>query len=1135
MGSNKFKIEYSRKHLCLFSPFHCLRSFRFVLPVFFLLISSLITFAQNQYENRRITRVDIVFEGGDKNTSAADQFRLVAGNALGDIYSRVKIRDALDALYETRRIVSAKVEARLVDDNGVVLRFIIKRKNEVKKVFLNIGNTVGEAVTEQQLLLRLNLLSPGSMITNRTLENNSTLILEYLRDRGFFDAKVSYDQQITENDTEVNVIFNVIPNTQAKVRDFTIEIENFDQNKILPELKLKTGSLFTREKLSQAVERTRSILQEEDYLAPRLDEPRVIYDDDTNTVDLRLVGQLGATVEVTVDSEKEKIGKKTQQKLLPIKREGTLNYSAIVEGDRRLENYFQEKGYFFARVTPKCSVDPGFLEGEASETENGTEVLCTALSGADLNKRKVNVTYEVNLNRQLKLVEIRLEGTEDLKIEGDKKLTIEEIQTVLNSQEANALGFIPYLGYGRGYTSLEILQQDRLLIRSLVRELGYRNAQVGIKQGVSPDGQDLIITFVVREGIPTIIKDVEIKDNRAFPDEKLREKLPKLTGKYFSRAKARNGLKKLVEYYTNAGYYDVKINYSIVELPDDDDPRNDEVKIIYEIENEGRKVFVNRILVNGNEITEREAILKAIPLKERKTRISPDEQMILRSTDIFTGEQNLYSSDAFTRVEIKPEPAGEARDSNNNIIGRLSDIIVNVEEQKPRLITYGGGFSTDSGPFGFFDVRHFNLLGKLQQGGAQIRISRRQQLVQFDFINPRFISDGKDKNGNKRFAPLTFSAQYQRDTTVTRFFRSTFDQGTFGIVQRIDENGNPIDEFGNNSGDPTINRLTLSAETQRTISVKDRSILFVKYRFEDVRLFNFESLLIKELLRPDAKVRISGFGATFVRDTRENCSIKYTLLEMIDKGEPGEPCRYNPGDPTRGDYLTAQYDVAVPFLGSNIGFHKFQASYNRYYTFKNTTLAARAILGLGSVFSSNQRFANTQFPQLSGSLPISERFFAGGSTNLRGFDFEGAGPRIAISPQGTFRNQQGEIVTLNPFTVPFGGNALAVVNLEARIPFTESIRVVPFYDGGNVFGRIGDIFNPANARPNNVFENNIRSVWSHTIGLGFRIKTPIGGEFAVDYGYLLNPPNFLIPQQNAPDAIFRLKQGQLHFRFSQAF
>ncbi|MCB1025364.1 MAG: BamA/TamA family outer membrane protein, partial [Acidobacteria bacterium] len=188
-----------------------------------------------------------------------------------------------------------------------------------------------------------------------------------------------------------------------------------------------------------------------------------------------------------------------------------------------------------------------------------------------------------------------------------------------------------------------------------------------------------------------------------------------------------------------------------------------------------------------------------------------------------------------------------------------------------------------------------------------------------------------------------------------------------------------------------------------------------------------------------------------------------------------------------------------------------------------------------SVFNDGQRFSQLQFPGLDGSLPISERFFAGGSTTLRGFDFESAGPRIAVVPQGTFRNQQGEIVTLNPFTIPFGGNAMAIVNLEARIPLSESLRVVPFYDGGNVFNRVGDIFRRNSTPPTSVFDRNLRSVWSNTVGIGIRVKTPIGGEFAVDYGYLLKSPSFVIPQTNPPDAIYRLPHGQLHFRFSQAF
>ena len=83
--------------------------------------------------------------------------------------------------------------------------------------------------------------------------------------------------------------------------------------------------------------------------------------------------------------------------------------------------------------------------------------------------------------------------------------------------------------------------------------------------------------------------------------------------------------------------------------------------------------------------------------------------------------------------------------------------------------------------------------------------------------------------------------------------------------------------------------------------------------------------------------------------------------------------------------------------------------------------------------------------------------------------------------------------------------------------------------------RVSDIFKPPTYPPGNVDLQNQRAVWTHTVGLGLRIKTPVGGEFGIDYGRLLNPPRFLIPQSVGPNAIYQLRQDHIHFRFSQAF
>jgi len=1082
-----------------------------VLSVAILLLFVVSTFAQNKYEQQRITKIEIVITGAEDDTKSVEEYRGLVRDAVGEVYSSPRIRDAIEALYNTKKVDTVTVSAAL-DGGGVSLTFDVKRKTQAQRVEVVVGKAAGEKVTEDDLLFKLNLVQPGSVITEQTLRSNADQILDYLRERGYYRSEVTYEQRPLQYRTDVGVTFRVAPGEPARVDEVMVKIGGYEKPISPNALKLKKGGLYSRERLAADTAKIREILRKDKLGAPELDEPRVTYDSDANTISVNFTGRAGPTVEVVRENE-GKTKKESRRDLLPVLRDGTLDFAAIVEGERRLENNYQEQGYFFADVTPFCSATPPLVDTENVAIANDTQFLCSFLSGEDLTGRQVQIKYKVDLNRKLTLTDIRIRGTD--------KLTIEDVLTVLRSQEANVFGVIPVLGYGRGYTSGPILDEDQNTIRSLMSELGYRDAQVIVNQGVSPTGDDLIITFQVIEGPPTVVSDVSIEGNKAIATDVLRAELPLLVGQNYSRARVRNATQKLARFYSDTGYFDARVTSSIIEPVDPAPDATRDLKVEFKIENEGRKVMINRVLVTGNESTTREAILRAVTLQ-------PGE--LLKASDIYTSEQNLYATDAFSRVEIRAQPAGDAPDGN-----RLSDVIVSVEEQPPRLASYGGGASTDLGLSGFFDIRHFNLFGKLWQGGARVKMSQRQQLVQFDFINPRFIADGKN-----RFAPLTLSVQFQRDSTVTRFFRSAFDQGTFGIVQRVDADGNPIDQFGAPAGSPTINRFALTAETSRTLSLRNRTIFFLRARFEDVRLVNIDSLLIKDLLLPDSRNRISGFGATIVRDTRKNCAIKFSLLELIAKGEQTEPCRYNASDPTNGYYVTADYNVSLPFLGANIGFNKIQASANYYYTLpsvkgRSTTIAARGILGAGSVFSNGNRFTNAAFPSLNGLLPISERFFAGGSNNLRGFNFEEAGPRVVIVPTGIFRDSRGNPVALDPFTIPFGGNAIAITNIEARVPVSTSIRAVPFYDGGNVFRRAREIFNPANPVATDIPGLNQAARWTHTIGLGFRIKTPVGGEFGFDYGRLLNPPIFIVPQSVGPNALYKLPQDHIHFRFSQAF
>lgn len=1110
--------------------------------ILFLNVLSLTTLASgfDEYEGRLISSIEILFEGSQPDPAAEASFLAILKVLPNTEFSAVRVRDSLQALFDSQRVANTRVEVIETAKTGPIrLRFVIQRQVQISEVRLEIAPSTGIAISSDELRARLSLVQPGTRLSKQIIVRNADEIQVYLRDRGYFNAVVEPQEQIDSTGTRAVVTYRITPGEQARIDSFNSNITGFDPAPLRPQLQLQPGAFFTREALAEDMKRIRDALIAQGNLAPQLDDPRVERDPETNRMTISLKGTIGPKVTVLIPDYE--ISEKTQRELLPVMREGNIDLSAIEEGARRLRNKLQEDGYFFAEITPVCSVKPPLPDSVA----NRTRETCDNLDPDTLSGRSVEIKYQIEKGRRFRLTDIRITGT--------NKLTFEDVEADLKSQKASALGLIPFLGYGRGYTSLTLLEQDKRTVRNYMREIGYRRAEVAVLQGVSINGENLIITFNVTEGPLTRVAGVEVRGNKIYTDARIRDELRTVIDAPFSRAQARFDGDRVVALYSREGYANAQVDLSVVELPRKGD--EEQVRLIYSITcrsdtgdrngtctNEGDKVFINRIVVNGvtgspkTQQKKRAAIIRAIPLQEGE---------ILRSDWVAESERELYLTDAYRQVIIHVEPAGET-DSGY----KKKDVIIDVEEKKPRVIDYGGGFSTDTGALGLLELSNVNFMNKLRHGAMRLRVSPQQQLLRFEYIDPKFKRYAK-----RQFAPLALTVQYQRDSTVTRFFRSAIDRGTFGIVQRLDEDGNPIDEFGANVSEPTINRLTIALETQRVLDQKTHTIVFARYSYEDVRLFNLQSLLVRPILQPDKAVRLSRFGASLVRDTRERC--ERGLLgavrdpEEADSGVPGEICRYNQVDATRGYFFSVDYAVALRQLGGNLSFNKLQASYRTYHKInrlRGTIFAANATLGLANLFNPRDRDGNGQIDEVDRTLPISERFFSGGSTTLRGFSFEEAGPRSVIIPEGVFRDQNREIVELNPFTVPVGGNALAIINLEARIPLTKIFQAVPFYDGGNVFRRVGDLFKKQDSTPippGDVFAvinaANLRAHWTNTIGLGFRIQTPVGGALAIDYGFLLNPPEFLIPQRGPTNGfdgtpvVFTLKRSQIHFRFTQTF
>ena len=232
--------------------------------------------------------------------------------------------------------------------------------------------------------------------------------------------------------------------------------------------------------------------------------------------------------------------------------------------------------------------------------------------------------------------------------------------------------------------------------------------------------------------------------------------------------------------------------------------------------------------------------------------------------------------------------------------------------------------------------------------------------------------------------------------------------------------------------------------------------------------------------------------------------------------------RDNVLNPANGQLISVDHSIAARFFGGNESFNKFFGTYQRYKTFAtfapllgNTTFAFSARIGGGDTFRDTDRNHDGIISDSEKRLPISERFFSGGATTLRGFRFETAGPQDVLFNSN--QNPKPGQPFILPTLIPVGGDALAVFNFEMRYPLTQRLRLVPFYDLGNVFRRINDVS----------WKN-----MTNTVGVGLRINTPLG-PVGVDYGFLLNPPSFAVP--GVPGAYLQQPRGAIHIRFGQTF
>ncbi len=440
---------------------------------------------------------------------------------------------------------------------------------------------------------------------------------------------------------------------------------------------------------------------------------------------------------------------------------------------------------------------------------------------------------------------------------------------------------------------------------------------------------------------------------------------------------------------------------------------------------EGPKVIAANIVTTGREHTEQSLIDNQLRIRAGKPL---DENALLSS------EGHLYNLGIFDWAEV--DPKSTITDQTHE------DVLVKVHEAKRNSIIYGFGFEVvnrgGSIPSGTVAV----------PGIPPIGLPANFKTSEATFWGPRGTFEYTRKNLRGRAESYTFSAfagrldQRAAFTYTDPYFRETKWKGS--ALFSVEHNSqNPI--F-------TARLGNAGYQFQRPWHDSRKTNIFFRYNYQVTKITN---LLIPQLVPSDQlNVHLSTLATSLIHDTRDNAL-----------------------DAHLGWYDSFEFDVNPSWLGSNFSFSRFLGQVAHYRNIGHGIIWANSLrLGLEGAFGNSE-------------VPLSERFFTGGGSTLRGYPLNGAGPQQTITVCGT----PGVISTCAPITVPQGGNQLMIFNTELRFPLDtikKNLGLVTFYDGGNVFPTVG--------------LHDFTKLYSNSVGLGLRYATPVG-PVRIDIGHNLNP------------------------------
>lgn len=343
----------------------------------------------------------------------------------------------------------------------------------------------------------------------------------------------------------------------------------------------------------------------------------------------------------------------------------------------------------------------------------------------------------------------------EVKIEGAKQISQGDLQSELATSTRHFWSWIT----GSGVLKEEMLERDAAALEAYYANRGFADAKVGQPEVVYGD-DGITVIFRVEEGDRYKIGSVAFSGDLLYDEPKLQDriKLDDLSkkGEYFNRSVVRDDLNALAELYADDGYAFAEADVDMQKHAD-----TKVIDLVYTI-TKGRKVYVRRVTIEGNEKTRDNVVRREVKLADG---------------DLFSGSKLRRSNERLDKLEYFEKVDIETVPTDNP--GEV-DIKVKVKDKNTGSISLGAGYSTSDSVFFGGSVEEKNLFGKGYHAKFQGMFSGKASRGILSFTNPR-VYDSKLAAGMDVYQVYRAYDDFKKSTTGAKV-RFAYPLGEYTLL-----------------------------------------------------------------------------------------------------------------------------------------------------------------------------------------------------------------------------------------------------------------------------------------------------------------------------------------------------------------